>query len=168
MQIRDLIPWGRSSAAAPASPEGGERAVSTLQQDINRMFDEFWSRVERPFGSGAGWLAPFGPRTDVAETDAAVEVSVELPGMDEKAIDVSLSGNTLTIRGEKKSEHEEKRPGFYMAERSYGAFHRAIPLPPGVDPDKAEAEFKRGVLHVRLPKTPESRASVKRIEVRGG
>ena len=93
---------------------------------------------------------------------------MELPGLDDDDVEVNLSDGVLTIRGEKKHETEENGRGYYMAERSWGAFHRMIPLPPGVDTDRTEARFKRGVLTVTLPKTEEARANMKRIDVKAG
>lgn len=166
MQISDLIPWGRDRNEVARQQGDGDNPLLNLQRDINRVFDDFWSRFDRPVGASNGLLSVTGPRTDVTETDEAVDVSVELPGMDEKDIDVSLSDDVLTIRGEKKAEREEKKKGYYLAERSYGSFYRSIPLPPGVDSEKAEARFKKGVLTVTLPKTPEAQAKVRKIEVK--
>lgn len=108
------------------------------------------------------------PSTDVSETDDEVEVSIELPGMDEKDIEVNISDEMLTVRGEKKAEREEKKKDYYLSERTYGSFHRAIPLPPGINTDKAEATFKKGVLTIRLPKTEEAKSRMRRIEVKQG
>jgi len=167
MQIRDLIPWNRSKPEI-AQREGGDSPFLSLQRDINRVFDDFWRQFDQtPFGSNGHAGAGFA-RTDISETDNEVEVSVELPGLDEKDIEVDLTDDVLTIRGQKKEEREEKKRGYYMSERSYGSFHRMIPLPPGVDAGKAEATFKRGVLTVSLPKTAESRAKVRRIDVKTG
>ncbi|RME61612.1 MAG: Hsp20/alpha crystallin family protein [Alphaproteobacteria bacterium] len=166
MQIKDLIPWGRDRRSAVRRGEESDNPLSTLQRDINRVFDDFWSRFDRPFGAANGWLGASMPRTDISETDEEVEIAVDLPGLDEKDIEVNLTDDVLTIHGEKKAEKEEKKKGYYLSERSYGAFHRMIPLPPGVDTGKAEASFKRGVLRVSLPKTSEARAKVKRIEVK--
>ncbi|MBI1370492.1 MAG: Hsp20 family protein [Planctomycetes bacterium] len=166
MQISDLIPWGRDRNEVARQQGDGDNPLLNLQRDINRVFDDFWSRFDRSVGVSNGLLSVTGPRTDVTETDEAVDVSVELPGMDEKDIDVSLSDDVLTIRGEKKAEREEKKKGYYLAERSYGSFYRSIPLPPGVDSGKAEAQFKKGVLTVTLPKTPEAQAKVRKIEVK--
>jgi HSP20 family protein len=160
MPIKDLIPWTRRDPQLGS--EGGDHPVLAMQRDINRMFDGFLERFNSPFAAGNGAF----PRTDVAETDSEVEVSIELPGIDEKDIDVAIANDVLTIRGEKKNGREEKRQGYYLAERSYGAFHRAIALPPGVDGDKARAEFKKGILTISLPKTPEARSRVKKIEVK--
>lgn len=167
MEIRDLIPWGRDRRPVPATKGEADPFVS-LRRDVNRVFEDFWSRFDRPFSGGDGFLASVGPRTDVAETDDAVEISMELPGLEDKDVEVNLSGDVLTIRGEKKRESEKNERGYYMAERSWGAFHRMIPLPPGVDAEKAEARFRNGVLTVVLPKTEEARARVKRIEVKAG
>lgn len=170
MQIRDLIPWGqRGSSTGGLAKQEEESPVLSLQRDINRVFDQFWRRFETaPFSGFENVFGGGSPRTDIAETDKEIEVSVELPGMDEKDIEVSMTEDTLTIKGEKKGEREEKKKGYYLHERSYGSFYRSIPLPSGVDTDKANAEFKKGVLTVTLPKTPEAQARVKRIEVRSG
>jgi len=167
MQIKDLIPWGRDRQEASRKHDDNDNPVSVLQHDINRVFDEFWSRFDRPVGQANGMVGAFGPSTDISETDKKIEVSVELPGVDEKDVDVALAGDMLTIRGEKKEEKEDRAKGYYFAERSYGSFSRTVPLPPGVDTDKASAEFKKGVLTVTLPKTPEAQAQIKRIEVKG-
>lgn len=166
MQISDLIPWSRDRKEVAPQQGDSDNPLLNLQRDINRVFDDFWNRFDRSAGASNGVLSETGPHTDVTDTDEAVEVSVELPGMDEKDIDVSLNDDVLTIRGEKKAEREEKKKGYYLAERSYGSFYRRIPLPPGVDPEKAEAQFKKGVLTVSLPKTPEAQAKVRKIEVK--
>ncbi len=167
MQISDLIPWGREKTRTPANGAGGTTSpLAMLQRDINHVFEEFWHKVENGRSGPRGPISLFGPSADVTETDDGIEVAVELPGMNVEDIDISLSGDVMTIRGEKKIEHEEKRRGVYLSERSYGAFARTIPLPPGVDADKAEARFERGVLKVGLPKTTEAQARVKRISVK--
>jgi HSP20 family protein len=129
------------------------------------MFDEFWKQFQRP----SGWLEPGwgmpGPQADVAETDDAVEVSVELPGLDEKDIDIEVTDESLIIRGEKKTERENKNKDYHLTERSYGSFYRSIPLPPGAEAEKATASYKHGVLSVTLPKTAEAKARVKKIAV---
>lgn len=167
MHISDLIPWGRDREKTPGATDNREsNPLAVLQRDINNVFETFWQKVESGWNGRNNVVGMFGPSTDVSETDKNVEVTVELPGMSDKDIDISLSGDAMTIRGEKKIEHEEKRKGVYMSERSYGAFYRTIPLPPGVDTDKAEAKFRNGVLTVTLPKTAEAQAKVKRIPVK--
>lgn len=167
MQIKDLIPWGRDKAKNLASENSqSSNPLVSLQHDINHVFEDFWRKVENGWNGHANGGGIFGPSTDITETDTSVDVSVELPGMTEKDVDISLSGNAMTIRGEKKIEHEEERKGIYMSERHYGSFYRTVPLPAGVDPDKAEAKFKNGVLTVSLPKTKEALANIKRIPVK--
>ncbi|MDG4854625.1 MULTISPECIES: Hsp20/alpha crystallin family protein [unclassified Mesorhizobium] len=164
MQIRDLIPWSNNKGGEIAKREE-DNPVFSLQRDVNRIFEDFWRRFDQPFGA-LGRREVGGPRTDIAETDSTLEVSVELPGIDRQDIDVSLTDNTLTIKGEKKSEREESKKGYHLSERSYGSFYRSIPLPYVVDTDKANAEFKNGVLTVTLPKTQEALSRVKKIEVK--
>jgi HSP20 family protein len=132
---------------------------------VNRVFEDFWKRFDQPFGAIGRWDSS-GPRTDVAETTSALEVSIELPGLEREEVDVSLTDSALTIKGEKKREREESKKGYHLSERSYGSFYRSIPLPSGVDTDKASAEFKNGVLTVTLPKTQEALSHVKKIEVK--
>lgn len=166
MAITDLIPWKRKEAEG--EPEGGAMEVRqdpflSLQQQMNQMFDEFFRGTGlEPFGATRERWDLFSPRVDVTETDKEVRVSAELPGLDEEEIEVSLSRGTLTIRGEKRRAHEEKGRTYYRAERSYGAFRRAIPLPGAVDTDRADAQFRKGVLTVTLPKAGpvESRKSI--------
>ena len=114
-----------------------------------------------PFGKE--WAA-FEPRVDVVETDQEVKVTAELPGLDAQDVDLTLAHNVLTIKGEKKHEHEEKGENYYRAERSYGAFQRSVVLPQGVETDDAEAAFDKGVLTVTFPKTPVEQA--KKIAVK--
>ncbi|MGR3464587.1 Hsp20/alpha crystallin family protein [Limimaricola sp.] len=167
MQISDLIPWGRDKSRTPTDGDGTTTSpLAMLQRDINHVFEDFWHKVENGRNGQGGPVGLFGPSADVTETEDGIEVAVELPGMSVEDVDISLSGDVMTIRGEKKAKHEEKRRGVYLSERSYGAFARTIPLPPGVDADKAEARFEKGVLKVSLPKTAEAQARVRRIPVK--
>jgi HSP20 family protein len=169
MAITDLIPWKRKE---PERKEE-ERALQvrqdpylTFQEQMNRMFDDFfrgWGL--EPFGAlREGWQA-FSPSVDVVETDKEIKVAVELPGLEEKEIDVSLSPTMLTISGEKRQEKEEKGHNYVRAERSYGSFKRSIPLPSEVDASKADAVFQKGVLTVTLPKAVKAEAR-KRIAIK--
>jgi HSP20 family protein len=161
MQIKDLIPWARKEQAPEPKTASDENPVAALQRDMTRVFENFWNRfdsLDRLWGSGE-------IKSDIVETDNAVEVSIELPGMTMSDLEVSVTGEILTVKGEKKVERQQEKKGYYLSERSYGAIFRTIPLPPGVDGEKAEASFKNGVLTVRLPQTPEAQAKVKRIEV---
>jgi HSP20 family protein len=159
MQIKDLLPWARREG----EPKGDDNPLVVLQRDMNRAFESFWSRMDRPLGFGFGEGTP---RSDVVETDKGVEVTVELPGLEEKDIDVTLSDDALTVKAERQVERKDEKKGYYISERSYGSIFRSIPLPPGVDSDRAEASFRNGVLTVRLPQRPEAKAKVKKIEVK--
>jgi HSP20 family protein len=159
MSIRDIVQRRRSEAAQDeAFP------LSSLRREMDRLFDDFFTGFPR-----AGWLVgeagKLSPSVDVAETDKEVTVTAELPGLDEKDLDVNLSDGVLTLKGEKKSEKEERNKTFYRSERSYGMFERAIALPAEVLEDKVEAEFSKGVLTVRLPKSPAAQKKAKKIEI---
>ena len=125
------------------------REVSRLRREMDRLWDDF-------FGPGRRALRPlepeWAPAVDVSETADKVVVKAELPGIEAKDIDISLSGDILTIKGEKKSEREEKKESYHLVERSYGSFSRSLRLPAVVDPDKIEAGYKQGVLTVTCPK----------------
>lgn len=166
MPITDMIPWKRKESERAEEERGlavRQDPFLTLQQQMNQMFDEFfrgWGL--EPFGASREAWDAFNPRVDVAETGEEIKVSVELPGLEEKDIDLSLSRDVLTIRGEKRREEEKKGRNYYRAERSYGSFTRSIPLPAPVDADRADAIFRKGVLTIALPKasTPEGRKKV--------
>jgi HSP20 family protein len=132
---------------------------------MDRLFEGFWH------GRPSLWLetAAHGavvPRLDESEDEKAFHVAVELPGMDEKDVEITLSDGQLIIRGEKKREEEEKGKDFYRKERSFGAFCRRLPLPGAVDEEKVAASFRNGVLTVDLPKSEEALKKVKHIEVK--
>ncbi|MBM4287648.1 MAG: Hsp20/alpha crystallin family protein [Deltaproteobacteria bacterium] len=137
------------------------REVSKLRSEMDRLWDDY-------FGSGRRALKPAGaewiPSVDVSETADKVTVKAEIPGMDSKDIDISLSGDLLTIKGEKKTEREEKEENYHLVERSYGSFSRTLRLPGGVEGDKIEASYKQGVLTITCPKKEEVKAKV--IEIK--
>jgi len=161
MAIRNLIPFGRKSV--PVKRED-ENPFSILRQEMDSLFDNFFQGFDvSPF---EGRMGSFAPKVDVAESDKEIKITAELPGMDEKDIDVSLQNDILTIKGEKKEEKEDKGKDYYRMERSYGSFSRTIPLPIEVDTDKIEATFKKGVLNITLPKTAKAAAETKKIAVK--
>ncbi len=136
-----------------------------LQREVNEAFEGVWKGFDVMPTKGERRLVDIVPTTDVAETDAEIVVTVELPGIDEKDVDVTVSENRLTIKGEKKAEKEEKEKNFYMMERSYGAFLRSLALPDEADTDKADAAFDKGVLTVTIPKTEKAKEAVKKIAI---
>ena len=156
--MRSLIPFSWNTD--DARREDGDPFVA-MQKEINRMFSEF----------GRGWPARLSdgevsPRIDVAETDAAIEVTAELPGIDEKDVDVVLRDDVLTIRGEKKSEREEKKADFHLVERSFGSFARSIRLPFEADSEAVKANFAKGLLKVTIAKPALVKEKTVKIPVR--
>jgi HSP20 family protein len=143
--------------------------LGSLFREIEKTFDDFSRRAPLPgfagFGNGVA-----APKIDVEEGKDGVEVTAELPGVDEKDIDITLANGLLTIRGEKKAERDEadKDRNWHVVERSYGAFSRTIALPYEPDSAKVEAKFDKGVLRVKLPKPVEIAKKEKKIEIRKG
>jgi HSP20 family protein len=163
MNMRDLIPWGRNErSAVPSTMRGDDvNPFLTLHREMNRLFDDVFSRFETGMPSllgRSGW-----PSIEAVETDKDVRVSAELPGMDEKDVEVLVDEDALIIRGEKKAETEDKERRF--SERYYGRFERVIPLPLTVEQDKIEASFNNGVLTVTLPKSAKAQEKAKRIPI---
>ncbi|MFW6115291.1 MAG: Hsp20/alpha crystallin family protein [Thermodesulfobacteriota bacterium] len=137
------------------------RELDPFRTEMGRLFNRFFDLTPSELGLGEGkWV----PSVDVSETGKEVIVNAEVPGMDPKDIDISLSGNMLSLKGERRREEEKKGESFHRVERSYGAFTRTIQVPAEVDSTKVEATCKDGVLTIRMPKTKEE--SVKKIEVK--
>ena len=171
MAVRDLIPWGRSDRTpVPSTMQSDEVSpFLTLHREMNRLFDDVFNRFDSGmpsvFGRLPGWSSGSWPSLEVNASDNEIRVSAELPGMDEKDIELLVDQDVLTIRGEKKSETEDK--GRHFSERYYGRFERSIALPFEVEEDKAEASFKNGVLTVTLPKSAKAQDTAKRIAING-
>ena len=147
----DLIPWRK----------GEEWGLTQMRRELDRLFDRFFEAWPfRGLAETGRWM----PSVDVSETDKELIVRAELPGMDPKEIDISLAGNVMTIKGERKHEREEKKENFHLVERSSGSFSRSIQLPVEVNADKIKATYKGGVLNVSMPKTKAEAA--KKIEVK--
>jgi HSP20 family protein len=160
-------------ASEPALAGEAWRPFESLRKEVDRLFedfgDDFWRRPLRSLATlERSWPKKFpaNPAVDVTETDKAFEITAELPGMDEKNVEVSVANDGLTIRGEKNEETEEKKKDYYVSERRYGSFERYFGLPEGVDADKIEATFKNGVLKVILPKTVEAQKPAKKIDIK--
>ena len=166
MTMRDLMPWNRGTRSVPVRRYEDD-PLREFRRPIDRVFDEFWRGFDlAPFGRFERGFGIASPHVDIAETDTEIEVSVELPGMDENDIDVSLTDEALTVKGEKKAEREERKKDYFVSERSFGSFQRSIPLPRGLDGDKASAKFEKGVLTVTVPRSAEAQARVKKIAVK--
>ncbi len=163
----------RKPAEAPAHTAAGGMVhpLARLRGEMDRLFDEMlggrrWpmSLVEdlgRPAPSSGNGLLEV--KTDVSETEDAIEIVAEMPGVAEEDIGIELSGELLTIKGEKKQETEEKKKDYYRCERSFGSFQRSFAVPPSVDRDAIAADFDKGVLHVTMPKKPEAKGQAKKI-----
>lgn len=169
MAITDLAPWKWGDKKLSIRNGDEQDPFYALQRRVDRLFDDFFNSFGLTrFGDfGESWGA-FNPRLDLSENEKELKVSVELPGLDESDIEVSLDRNALTIKGEKKEEKEDKGQNYYRMERSYGSFQRSIPLPCEVESDKVEATFKKGVLTVTLPKTAEAQKRTKKISIKAG
>jgi HSP20 family protein len=147
-----------------------------LRREIDRLFDDFgigsWRSPFRGsmFDAVPSWRReatwPAGPAVDFTDTEKAYEVTAELPGIDEKNIEVNVAAGILSIKGEKQEEKEEKKKDYYLRERNFGSFERSFQVPDSVDTDKIEASFKKGVLTVTLPKKPEALTAAKKIDVK--
>ena len=168
MSVRDLIPWGRSSGnQVPSVLRDGDRdPFLSLHREVNRLFDD----VFRGFGSnlpsivGASAFSGGWPSVEIYDGEKEIKVTAEVPGLEEKDIEVLLDDGVLTLRGEKRSETEDKDRRF--SERFYGRFERRIPLGYEVKDDQVDARFKNGVLTVTLPKSEKAQSQVKRIAIK--
>lgn len=163
------------NAPAPRS-ESWTAPFEGLRREIDRLFDDF-----RPFDfhlpstrsllgrdlpalRSVAW--PVAPAMDLVEKANGFEITAELPGIDEKNVDIKLANNVLTIKGEKQEEKEEKEKDYYLSERRYGSFQRSFQVPEGVDADKIDASFTKGILTIKLPKTAEAQKAEKKINVK--
>jgi len=162
MDMRELIPWNRGRGVTVRRSDDANPLL-TLHREMNRVFDD----VVRGFD-----LAPFGfdrplawPNVEVSETDKEVKVTADLPGLEEKDVEVELATGVLAIKGEKKTETEDKERMF--SERFYGRFERQIPIGTEIEEDKVEASFKNGVLTVTMPKSAEAQAKIRRVAING-
>jgi HSP20 family protein len=172
-----------SSTTTPATRAAATHPWLTMREEMDRaiarMFgndrfagfprlSQMWDMPSLSTAGGA--MAAFAsiPKSDLSEDKEQFELTVELPGMDEKDLELTLDDGGLLLKGEKKEEKETKEKDYHLTERSYGSIRRRFPLPPGVDAGKMEAKFSKGVLKVVLPKSKEAKASTRKIEVKAG
>ena len=159
------------SSGAPARGGFLSSPLADLHREVDRLFDDFMGgfRPLRPRGGfWGGEQSEFLPTVDVSESDKEIEVTADLPGIDERDIDVTLADGVLTIKGERKAEKEEKdeKKSYHRVERSYGLYTRSITLPAEVEEDKIKAEFAKGVLKIRMPKSEQAKSKVKKISIK--
>jgi HSP20 family protein len=157
METQSLIPFNWFTTPAR---RGEANPFLALQREMDRLFEDFG----RSFDGPSTRLA--APRVDISETPTESRITAEPPGISEKDVEISVQDDILTIRGEKRAEHEDKNASRHLVERNYGAFARSFQLPPGYDPDKISASFDKGVLTLTLPKPPEVQSRTKKIEVK--
>lgn len=162
VDLKALVPWRNNKPQMPATREDFFDPFVTFRREMDRMFDDFF---------GGGFLGAHGkqgvtPAVDIDETEKEVVVTAELPGVSDKDVEVTLAGDILTIRGDKKAEHEEKNGDSYYVERRFGSFSRSLRLPFDVSDEKVDAKFKDGVLTIHVPKPAELQKSVRKIEVK--
>ena len=163
MARKEIAPRTGSGKAVAERREPAH-PFETFRREMDRLVEDFFGGFDLP--SAGRSMEGFLPHIDVVDTDREIKVSAELPGMDEKDIEVSLTRETLSIRGEKKEEKEEKGKDYYRSERFYGSFSRTVPLPVQIDTGKVVATFKKGVLTVRLPKSKQTIEETKKVAVK--
>jgi HSP20 family protein len=154
MNLKSMIPIGRDKQVARRE----WNPFASLQREIDRVFDDF------AFGFKSFAAPELTPSMDVTETDKEIEIIAELPGLEEKDVQVNVADNRLTIRGEKKVERKEKEKDYVLVERSHGSFSRTLELPSSVDPDAIKATMAKGVLKVTVPKP--APAQVRKVDIK--
>ena len=164
-------------ASTPSLFEPVWQPFMSLRREMDQLFEDFVSRTMAPLGRAMefdpfrrveGAFRPAAPAVDLVERENEYVVTAELPGLDEKALEVKLSGDTLSIRGRKEEERKEERENYRLSERRFGSFQRSLRLPQDVDPEKIDAQFTKGVLKVTLPKSEDALKKQKKIEVKAG
>jgi len=148
-----------------------EHPFESLHRQMNDLFEGFFRDSGSPLVQASNMLPGAGiisPKFEISETEDAFLVTAELPGMEEKDIQLEVDQNALVLSGEKKQEKEEKKKNYFYSERSYGHFHRMIPIPEGADRSKVKAKFLKGVLSVTIPKSERGKAGRKRISISPG
>lgn len=170
----------KKEKVAPLARREPEGMLYSLRDEVEDVFDRFfgewgrWPMLGRMPGKDlfADWPAALrfeggGPKVDVTESDKAFEINAELPGMDEKDIEVLLNEGMLTLKGEKRAEHEDEGKDYHIAERRYGEFRRSFMVPETVDAGKVTAKFAKGVLHVTMPKSKEAVLKQRKVPIQG-
>ncbi len=137
------------------------RELDALQGDMNRLFDRFFEN-RTANGTARRWI----PAMDLVETDDHLVLRGDLPGLTEDDVNIEIRDNVLTVSGERKAEHEDRGEGYHRVERAFGSFSRSLSLPQGIDPEKVDANFKNGVLEVRIPKPAEAKPT--RVQIGKG
>lgn len=151
-----IIPWKKTTTTTPPMPQ-----LSGFQQEVNRLFQNFFGELSPSFESFPGF-----PAVTVSDSGADVVVTAEVPGMDADDIEVTAEGNVLTLSGHKREERREEKENMYRVERSFGSFLRRVQLPANVDSASAQAELNRGVLTLHLPKAAGERSRAIKVQAK--
>ncbi|NLX18704.1 MAG: Hsp20/alpha crystallin family protein [Desulfobulbus sp.] len=184
MEFKKLAPWNwfkkeeeiehavpvKHAAKSGYFPERYYDPTLSIHRDIDRLFDQFFHGFGVPaFGRHREWpgidSGMLKPKIDLAASDDEYLLTVEIPGVDEKDVSIDITGNTMTVRGEKRQEKEEKEKDYYRIERSYGSFQRVLSLPEDVDQDAIKAGFKNGILSVTMPRKAVQKGEVKQVTI---
>lgn len=164
MTLSELVPWGRSRSIPIRRHDDYPPSLFSLQEEMNRLMEEFLGDDN----GGAFGKAPKMPAVDLIENGKDLKVKVELAGMDPEDITVELSGDVLTLSGERREENEEEKEeeGYLRREISYGSFKRSIPLPQSADTEQADATFKNGILTIAIPKKEDAQHQTRKLEIK--
>ncbi len=168
MGLRDIIPWGKGSEKSIET----EKAISpfdALHREINRVFDHFFDDFYTPSRYRfdlSREFSGFYPKFNVSENEKEINIEVELPGLEEKDVEVNVDKGILTIKGEKKFQKEEKKENYHLVEHSYGSFQRSLQLPENANINDITAKMKNGVMKITVPKDPKAETSVKKIAIK--
>jgi len=161
MKIKNLLP------DVVQRTTDNDHSFYSLQREMNSLFDNFFRGFDlAPRGFAAGGVGMFTPSIDVKENEKEFIIKAELPGVEEKDIDVTVTNDSVTIKGEKKEEKEDKDKNYYYMERSYGSFSRVIPLKAEIESNKADARFKNGILDIKIPKNQSAKAKGTKVSIK--
>jgi len=159
-----LVPWRNKASGGEGDEDRPGFALGRFRSEMDQLFERFFGRPWGAMEAGLGALTAWAPSLDVSETDTAITVRAEVPGVDPKELEITVAGQMLTLAGEKKETSEEKGEDFYRSERRFGSFRRTVQLPTPVDTERIKAEHKNGVVLIQLEK--DRSAVAKRIPVK--
>lgn len=162
MSLRDYIPF--TGASVPVTRGGNP--IATFQDEVNKLFHDFFGDVSFPRWSQSGSEFTMSPALDVVENDKNYQITAELPGMDIKDVTITVTDGYVTLKGEKKQESKEEHEGYFRQERSWGSFQRVVAMPDTANFDKAEAVMKNGVLTVTLPKKAGAQTKERKLDIK--
>jgi len=167
VDFKALVPW-KEKAPAPAPKHDFYDPLVTFRREVDRMFDDFFSGFGggRALGPASGAWSNVAPMMELAETDKEIVVTAELPGLEDKDFEVSVSGDVLTLKGEKRAEQEHRNGDTTYTERRFGAFSRSVRLPFEIGEENVDARYDKGVLTIRVPKPADLQRAARRIDVK--